>query len=148
MVEGKLVNGHTDMAGEIGYLPIGPGPLQAFASTTALLEQASQAYGAPLTGETFFELIRAGQHPALEALLEQFLEHLATGLLSIIYLLNPEVIVIGGGILAQQDLLLPRLDQTLRRLVVDERFLTARIQAAHLGNDAGMIGALYQLIRS
>ena len=146
MLDGKLVNGITDMAGELGYLPVGHSTLQELASTTALLQRAKAVHGSFLTGEQLFELVRTGMHPELETVLQEVMADLATGLLSVIYLLNPEVIILGGGILAQADLLLPLLHAALEEQVISPRFLTATIQPATLGNDAGMLGALYHLL--
>lgn len=146
IVDGKLVSGATGMAGEVGYLPVGNSSLQELASTTALLQRAKAVHGSFLTGEQLFEYVRSGNFPELEQVVQATMADLATGLLSIIYLLNPEMIILGGGILAQADLLLPLLQEALQQQVISPRFLTAQIRAAKLGNDAGMLGALYQLL--
>ena len=112
-----------------------------------MLEQAAQATGENLSGEAFFDRLEATGDPVLSQVLDQFLNHLATGLLSAIYLLNPEVLVLGGGILARADLIMPRLMAILEQRVIDPRFLTTEIRPAQSGNDAGMLGALSQLIK-
>ena len=147
VLDGQLLTGVSDMAGEVGYLPIGKAAFQELASTTALLEQAAQATGENLSGEAFFDRLVATGDPVLSQVLDQFLNHLATGLLSAIYLLNPEVLVLGGGILARADLIMPRLMAILEQRVIDPRFLTTEIRPAQSGNDAGMLGALSQLIK-
>ena len=147
VLDGQLLTGVSDMAGEVGYLPIGDVAFQQLASTTALLEQAAQATGENLSGEAFFDRLEATGDPVLSQVLDQFLNHLATGLLSAIYLLNPEVLVLGGGILARADLIMPRLMAILEQRVIDPRFLTTEIRPAQSGNDAGMLGALSQLIK-
>lgn len=147
IVNGQLHNGHTDMAGEIGYLPVNGQHFQNLASTTALLERIQALTGETLTGEQFFAKVSEDTHPVYQQCLRAFVADLATGILSMIYLLNPEVIVIGGGIMAQEAIILPLLEEALKEQVIDERFLSAKIQAAALGNDAGMLGALYQLLQ-
>lgn len=146
MLNKQLYYGITDMAGEIGYLPVNGHHFQDLASTTALLQAASEVLGYDVTGEEFFELLKDANSEAVKRVFANFIDALATGILSIQYLLNPECIVIGGGILAQEAIILPALEQALKANVIDERFLTATIKSASLGNNAGMLGALYLLL--
>ena len=73
---------------------------------------------------------------------------LSEGIANICCLLNPEVIVLGGGIMAQQAYLRPRIMQRVEELVVPAMRVNTRLAFAELGNDAGMIGALYSLLHS
>lgn len=146
MLNKQLYYGVTDMAGEIGYLPVNGQHFQDVASTTALLQSAYKVLGHEVTGEEFFELLKRSDSEEIKQVFADFIEAFATGILSIQYLLNPECIVIGGGILAQEAVILPALKQALKANVIDERFLTATIKPASLGNNAGMLGALYLLL--
>lgn len=148
ILEGELYSGYSGMAGEIGYLPLKDGLFQDLASTTALLKAAQAVEGLELTGEELFEKLTSDANSAYHVVLDNFIESLAEGLLSIIYLLNPEMIVLGGGIMAQEEILLPKLTAALEKQVIDKRFLVAQIKAASLGNEAGMLGALYHLLQS
>ena len=49
--------------------------------------------------------------------------------------------------MAQKDYIMPRLERSLDRKIVDKRFLTTKIEAATLDNDAGMLGALYHFLQ-
>lgn len=148
MFNKQLYYGMTDMAGEIGYLPINGQHFQDLASTTALLKAATEVVGYEITGEEFFELLSRADSSEIQQVFANFIDALATGILSIQYLLNPECIVLGGGILAQEAIILPALQLALKAKVVDERFLTAQIKSATLGNNAGMLGALYLLLNA
>lgn len=149
IIHNKLYTGFSDMAGEVGYLPLKNGLFQDLASTTALLNAAKEVEGLELTGEAFFEKLKTGaDSTAYQAVLERFIHSLAEGILLINYILNPETIVLGGGILAQADLILPMLQTALEKQVIDKRFLTAQIKTASLGNNAGMLGALYHLLHT
>lgn len=149
MLNEVLYTGFSDMAAEVGYLPLKKGLFQDLASTTALLKAAKEIEGLELTGEAFFEKLKTETDSTnYQVVLDNFIESLAEGLLLIIYILNPETIVLGGGIMAQEALLLPMLKAALEKQVIDKRFLNARIKAATLGNNAGMLGALYHLIKS
>lgn len=141
--DGKIVNGSTYTAGEVGYLPMEDGQdWQSLASTTALLELYSQKTGQQgHTGRTFFAAIDQGDKLAQETL-DIFLGRLAKGLLTLSYILNPEVLIVGGGILARSELILPRLESLMKQQVVDPRFLPKNLVAAALGNEAGRLGAV------
>lgn len=147
VLDGKLYTGFSGMAGEIGYLPLKSGMFQEVASTTALLAAAKRVEGIEWTGEAFFEELKQTPGGPYEAVFNQFIDDLASGILMMIYMMNPECIVLGGGIMAQADRIIPRLEEALKKQAIDERFLTAQIIPATLGNNAGMLGALYYLIQ-
>ena len=141
--DGKIVNGSTYTAGEVGYLPMEDGQdWQSLASTTALLALYSQKTGEQgHTGRSFFAAVDQGDKLAQETL-DIFLGRLAKGLLTLSYILNPEVLIVGGGILARSELILPRLENLMKQQVVDPRFLPRELVAAALGNEAGRLGAV------
>ena len=141
--DGKIVNGSTYTAGEVGYLPMEDGQdWQSLASTTALLALYSQKTGEQgHTGRSFFAAVDQGDKLAQETL-DIFLGRLAKGLLTLSYILNPEVLIVGGGILARSELILQRLESLMKQQVVDPRFLPKNLVAAALGNEAGRLGAV------
>ena len=166
IIDGRLVRGITGAAGEPGHMSIdedgppchgacpGRGCLETYVSGTALgeageraaardldspLAQARRA-GHQITGALVTELAFDGDRGALDAVTRMG-EHLGVGLAGLINLLNPEVVVIGGGVIAAGDLLLDPA-----RRVVAERALTpsrdvARIVPARFGAESGMLGA-------
>lgn len=145
---GKLVNGHAFTAGEVGYLPIGEQDWQSLASTTGLLKTYQLATGEVLLdGRAFFERLDQDEEQA-QRIFDRFISNLAKGLLTMSYLLNPQVLLIGGGILARADKILPALRQRMADLVVDPRFLPEQILAASLGNEAGRLGAVKHFLRT
>lgn len=73
------------------------------------------------TGRTFFTDLRSGDKVAEETF-EIFVENLTKGLLTISYLLNPEILILGGGILDSKDILLPEIQSSLAKNAMDNRF--------------------------
>lgn len=144
LIDGKLYEGIGFTAGEVGYMPINGQYFQDLASTTALLSNAEKRLGYHLNGEEFFEYLKNHSSNEITDVFDEFIDALAQGILTIQYLLNPECIVIGGGIMAQEQLIIPALKDRLKQIAVSERFITADIKAAQLGNNAGMLGALYR----
>ena len=142
IVNGQIVNGFNYTAGEVGYIPVGNSDWQSKASTTALIHlYQKKSLKTNQTGRTFFTDLSSGDKIAKETF-EIFVENLAKGLLTISYLLNPEILILGGGILAKKDILLPEIQSSLAKNVMDNRFLPKNVVAATLGNEAGRIGAV------
>ena len=69
--------------------------------------------------------------------------YLAEGISNIVYVLNPEVVVLGGGIMQQKEYLLPRIGKYLNETLISVLAENIKIRAAQNGNNAGMLGAYY-----
>ena len=142
----QILSGHNFTAGEIGYLPIGNADWQSLASASALVQMYEEASGLHhQTGKTFFEAVDKGDPVALKVL-ETYIHHLAQGLVTLSYVLNPEKMILGGGIFARSDVLLPLLQNELYHAVQDQRFLPREIVTATLGNEAGRLGAVAKFL--
>ena len=142
IVNGQIVNGFNYTAGEVGYIPVGNSDWQSKASTTALIHlYQKKSLKTNQTGRTFFTDLSSGDKVAKETF-EIFVENLTKGLLTISYLLSPEILILGGGILAKKDILLPEIQSSLAKNAMDNRFLPKNVVAATLGNEAGRIGAV------
>lgn len=126
IVNGQIVNGFNYTAGEVGYIPVGNSDWQSKASTTALIHlYQKKSLKTNQTGRTFFTDLRSGDKVAEETF-EIFVENLTKGLLTISYLLNPEILILGGGILDSKDILLPEIQSSLAKNAMDNRFLPDR----------------------
>ncbi len=130
---------------------------ERYASATALIQQTKAAMaahpesllhaiaaenGGVVEGRTAFQAAQAGDETAL-AVCGQYVEYLADGTISLINILRPEAVAIGGGVAAAPEHLLL---EPLREIVARESFSshggnTTRVLRAELGNDAGIIGA-------
>jgi glucokinase len=162
---GELYRGAVGAAGELGHIVIeqdgppcqgncpGHGCLESLASGTALAREATRlageqpqsglgramAAGQALLGPLITELAHDGDAAALEAL-ELIGTRLGVGITSLVNIFNPEVVVIGGGVIAAGELLLaPARAEVARRALSPSRELV-RIEAAQFGVEAGMVG--------
>jgi glucokinase len=144
-VDGKVLMGHDGTAGEIGHQTIDPdgpscncgnhGCLEAFARADRLAE----ACGAP-TAEAAVERARNGDAAAIVGL-DRVGRYLGIGIGNLITLVNPDRVVIGGGIAAAGDLLLDSARAEIRRRVQTTSLTEVEIVLAELGIWAGAIGA-------
>jgi predicted NBD/HSP70 family sugar kinase len=153
MIDGKLYRGFRGAAGEIGYVPVGEGdPLldeatsrgrgmfESVASADAIVAMARRlgVRDAP-TAKEVFAAARAGDEAAWQAVLREA-DHVAHAIAVVAAVLDPELVVLGGGIGTQEgDLLVGPVVDRLKSLVV---LLPPRIEVSALGSDAVLQGAL------
>lgn len=164
---GRLVRGRFGAAAELGHIKIVPGGercgcgqhgcWEAYASGTALAKAAQRfasdsvpavramlnvAADQPLTGAHVTAAARLGDQAALE-LLHRFGRYLGIGIATLAAVIDPEVVVVGGGITtAAGDLILPAAQEHfLRNLSGHGHRGELRITTAALANDAGIVGA-------
>ena len=141
VLDGHLVHGASAAAGEIGYLPLSAGSLEETASVTALLKKTGAA-----TGEEVFKRAEAGDEKALAAL-EDMARNIACGLTEICCIVNPEVLIMGGAVMAQQEFFEPRLNKYLQEMLPAALLTNTRIAFAQLGTAAGFTGALRHFLQ-
>ena len=149
LLDGQVIHGAACFGGEAGLQHITlDSTWEEMASTRALIRNVAKAKGIPeeeLDGRKIFAMARSGDADATTAIQKQ-MEDLATGIANICYILNPERIIIGGGIAAQEDYLRPLLDNALRVKLLPLVYERLELRFAALQNDAGMVGALYNFL--
>jgi len=146
MIDRRIWRGARGSAGSLGWLsaPGGRddtdhGRFEQVASGTALSE-AARAYRPGWTGESLITAARAGERGAA-AVADRFGRDFGRGLAALASVLDPEVIVIAGGLCEAMDVLSPSIDRAMR----DCASPTGRhvpVRAAALGPHAGVVGAL------
>ena len=145
ILNGQVIHGASCSAGEAGLQQISPkGTWEEIASTSALIRNVAKAKQVPeaeLDGRKIFVMAQQGDADASAAIDKQ-MDDLAVGIANICYILNPERIIIGGGIAAQEIYLYPILDGALRKRLLPLVYEHLTLRFASLKNDAGMIGAL------
>ncbi|MFE9097414.1 ROK family protein [Streptomyces sp. NPDC007264] len=140
--EGRLFTGAHGGAGEIGFLPWPgrqkPRTLEDAVSGLAVVESA-RAFGmtGQLTAKAVFDAARQG-HPAAVRAVRLEGERIAHTVAAAAAVLDPDLVVLGGGVGHSVDLLLRPVRETLRALTP----LRPRIAPSGLGEDAVLLGAL------
>lgn len=151
VLDGKVWHGAGGSAGEMGFMRVHGEQrvLEEIASARSMITEAATSHNmspAELMGETVFKWAAEGDVDAVLAL-EHMIDNFSEGLANVYCLLNPAVIVLGGGIMAQADYLYPRIKHRIEELVVPSMRDNTDLVVAKLGNDAGMVGALYHLLK-
>ena len=164
VINGKLVRGASNAAGELGHIKLqmheGPlcgcgdhGCLEAFASGPSIVAMAEEyilggkstkfrelASGGEITPFIVAEAAKQGD-PVARRIFARIGEYIGFGLSSVVNLLNPEKIIIGGGVADAGDILLDPIKETIKKRAMVVAGSAFEIVPAKLGNTAGVIGA-------
>ena len=160
IINNKLWRGVNNVAAEIGHMVIqmdGPkcscgnyGCIEAYASATALVRRFKELLksGMPSSlkdaGDVTAKMINDAAFQGDKASLDIIKEtghYLGVALVNIMHVLNPEVIVLTGGMIGSGDLLMNPIKQVIKEKAFEASAKETKIVFSQLGNDAGIIGA-------
>ncbi len=173
MIDGKLYRGFNGSAGEVGHMVIdvdGPecgcgnrGCFEALASRRAIfrtiqsaVKEGQETLLTDMLGKDLADLrsgdirkaIRRGDR-FVEKVIEQAAEYTGIAVGNLINLFNPEVIVLGGGIIEQlEHEMLPIIEKTAKKHALPGTARGIEIMATRLGDDAGITGGAVLALRS
>jgi glucokinase len=144
ILDGKLFTGHLGSAGELGLITLNPsgppcnsgnqGSLEQYVSATAILRQTGKEPA------ELGKLAQTGHHEAL-TFWKNYGKNLGAGLATLIYVLTPEAIIIGGGVSASTEFFLPSVWEEIEKRVLPSSRVDLKLLTAELGNQAGIVGA-------
>ncbi len=150
ILNGQLYRGEDNAAGELGHMPLnehgpkcncgGYGCFERYVGNRALLDLSSRVMGIPMTTEAIFALAKKGNKKAL-FFWKTAAEHIGNGLVGIVNLLNPRLIIIGGGVSHNEKFLFKTVTDTIRRRAMSLQGSAFKIKRAKFKDDAGIIGA-------
>ena len=151
ILNGQLYRGEDNAAGELGHMPLnedGPkcncggfGCFETYVGNRALFALASRMMGKPgLTTQDMFILAKKGNKKAL-LFWETAGRRIGNGLVGIVNLLNPRLLIIGGGVSNNERFLFKTITDTIRRRAMSLQGSAFKIKRANFKDDAGIIGA-------
>ena len=161
-----VVEGEHSHGAEVGHMKIemtNPrqcgcgrwGCLEAYASATSVANRAREALaqdggrsslhavlrsGQELTSREVFGAAEAGD-PLADRVVEDTAFYLAVGAMNLMHIIDPDVVVLAGGMIAAGEGLLERIRGHVRKLAFPVPAAKTQIRFAELGGDAGLIGA-------
>lgn len=151
IIEGKLYSGHNLFGGEFGYQIIDSSSLTTLSEVGSPVKMAKsyttqKADGTEYTGEDVFKLAENGDELA-EEMSSTLYDALSLGIYNLLVSINPERILIGGGI-SKNVSLIPELKSRTENLLKDKgaEELEFEIMACKFLNDSNLIGAAYQYV--
>jgi len=164
ILDGKVYSGFNGAGAEIGHQTLifngepctcgRRGCLEAYASVTALIRQTEMAMKTHpesmmntwakehgrVTGRTSFECAKLGDPAAIEVR-DTYVTYVAEGICSIVNVLQPEILAIGGGISREGDTLLSPIKAYFQKNDYNKYMKKTDIRIAKLFGDAGIVGA-------
>ena len=146
-LDNKLYKGMGSSAGEFGHMIThaggkqctcgGEGCYECYASTRALLESVNKRNSTNLNAFEIFEKENFTK-PEIRSVIDQWIDEMIIGLINIIYIFNPPLIVLGGGIM-NEDYVIDLIDRKIYNLLM-ENFRDVNIVRSKLGSDAALLG--------
>lgn len=166
IIENKLWRGANNVAAEIGHMIIkidGPkcncgnnGCIEAYASATAMVRRFKEllSSGVPsslrnsqeITAKMINDAALQGDKASLDIIKETG-HYLGIAIVNIMHILNPEVIVLTGGMTGSGTLLMEPIQHVVKQKAFEASYKDTRIVFSQLGNDAGIIGAAGCLLK-
>lgn len=163
---GKMYRGSHGLGTEIGHVFMGEnfydcncgqnGCLETFTSATAIIkytEKLLEEYKMTSTLQSIKERSRLSAKDVIDAAkagdelanisIDRFIKYLSIQIASLIKLLDPDVIALGGGVSHAGDYLLKRINEELPKYMMMKDMAHAEIKIAETGNEAGIIGAAF-----
>ncbi|WP_378574869.1 ROK family protein [Neobacillus cucumis] len=148
-INNQILHGGTFRGGEFGFMITQGGQeiMHWNASTSALIHSYKKLKGINkeenISGEKVFQ--EAENNPEVQVLIDSWLKSLSYGIFNLAVTLNPQKLLIGGGVSAREDLI-SQLNDHLEKLEFWKQFKIP-IEICKHKNDAGMVGALYNFRR-
>ncbi len=143
---GRLIRGARDISGAVGWFALNPeyreiyrevGCWEAEAAGPALARRMGAA-----SAEEVVARARQGDTAAHKAI-DQSAQYLGMGIANIVSILNPEMIVLGGGLMQAADLFLDPIRHVVAQCAQPVAAKQVRIEVTQLGEDAGLLGAAW-----
>ena len=153
VINGQLYGGYKNRGAELGHLTIqhdgipcscgGRGCLEAYASTSALIQQYADKTGKDvkeINGHYIIEKFKENESEAI-ACLKDHTDYLGHGIAGFINTFAPQKVVIGGGISEAGQFYIDMIKESAFKYAMPDCSTNTDIVAASLGNNAGCLGA-------
>jgi glucokinase len=169
IINGKIYQGFSGLAGELGHISVVPdleaiqcgcgkmGCLETVSSATGIIrmgkdavargERTSLSLVEQITAKDVFDAAKAGDEVSIR-IVNRAAYYIGKSLAAVALVLNPELVIIGGGVSKAGDILFDEIRSVFAELTPEPTQAGLRIVPAVLGNDAGIVGAAGLFLRS
>ncbi|MEZ3486085.1 MAG: ROK family protein [Lachnospiraceae bacterium] len=149
VADGKVFHGFSGSACEVGYMHMAGSDFQTLGAASILSRKVAEWKRGPAcvwNGRHIFEAAGKGDELCIRAI-DEMVDVLGQGIANICYVMNPEVVVLGGGIMTQEEYLRSRIEKAVEKYLIPSISSCTRIAFAKHKNDAGMLGAFYHFMQ-
>lgn len=148
IIDNKVFHGFSGSGCEIGYMHLPGGEFQDMGASSILVKKTAEYKNISqdsINGKYVFENAKKGDADCIRAI-DEMVDVLGMGIANICYVINPEVVVLGGGIMAQREYLGEKLRESLDKYLLPSVAQHTRLAFAENRNQAGMLGAFYHFM--
>ena len=145
LLNGEVFHGFSNSACEVGYMHMDDSDFQTLGAASILTKKVAAWKGELAenwSGYRIFEEAKKGDKICNRAI-DEMTDVLGKGIANICYVVNPEVVVLGGGIMAQEAFLKDKIEKAVEKYLVSSMWEHTSIAFAKNQNNAGMLGAFY-----
>lgn len=145
VINKEVFHGYSGSACEVGYMHMEDSDFQTLGAASVLSKKVAERKGESKedwSGYRIFEEAKKGDSICCNAI-DEMAEVLGKGIANICYVINPQVVVLGGGIMAQKEYLYPRIRSAMEKYLLPDIAQKTALRMAEHKNDAGMLGAFY-----
>lgn len=150
----QLYKGAGSSAGEFGHLIInskgknctcgGHGCYECYASAKALVQKVSECNTTELNGIEIFREENFSK-PEIRTAVDEWIDEIVTGLINIVYIFNPSLIILGGGIM-NEPYIIDAIDRKIYNQLM-ENFRGVKIVQSELGSNSALLGVASEAIK-
>lgn len=150
-LDNKLFKGSGSSAGELGHMIIhaggkqctcgGEGCFECYGSANALIKAVNKVSDEELDAFQIFQKEYMNR-PEIRFEIDKWIDEIITGLINIIYIFNPPLIVLGGGIM-NEDYIIELIDRKIYNRLMDN-YRNVKIVRTQMGNDSALLGVAYE----
>ncbi|MBS4842193.1 ROK family protein [Clostridium sp.] len=148
IINDKVFHGFSGSACEVGYMNMFKGKFEDLGATSILVKKVAKLKNCSenhIDGKLIFEMAKNNDEDCIKAI-DEMVDVLGMGIANICYVINPEVVVLGGGIMAQKDYLYDKIRLSLDKYLIPTISSKTKLEFAKNQNKAGMLGAYYNFI--
>ena len=148
IINDKVFHGFSGSACEVGYMNIFKSKFEDLGATSILVKKVAKLKNCSenhIDGKLIFEMAKNNDEDCIKAI-DEMVDILGMGIANICYVINPEVVVLGGGIMAQKDYLYDKIRLSLDKYLIPTISSKTKLEFAKNQNKAGMLGAYYNFI--
>lgn len=148
IINDRVFHGFSGSACEVGYMNMFKSKFEDLGATSILVKKVAKLKNCSenhIDGKLIFEMAKNNDEDCIKAI-DEMVDILGMGIANICYVINPEVVVLGGGITAQKDYLYDKIRLSLDKYLIPTISSKTKLEFAKNQNKAGMLGAYYNFI--
>lgn len=145
ILNNKIHHGFSFSGCEVGYMHMLGSSFQELGASSVLVKKVQQLKGdttGSIDGRYVFSHAKEGDKDCIRVI-DEMVDVLGMGIANICYIVNPEIVVLGGGIMSQKEYLYPRIRAALDKYLIPYISEKTALAFAQNQNQAGMLGAFY-----